>query len=150
MTESARQAVASVRGEHLILYDGVCGLCNQLNRFVLLRDSRAVFHFAPLQSTTGRSVLRRFGRNAGNLTTFYVVANYRSESPALLWKARAALFVMKTLDSGGAWLWAVRMLPNTLLDLGYDLIARSRYRVFGRSEICLMPNAEFRRRFIDV
>jgi predicted DCC family thiol-disulfide oxidoreductase YuxK len=150
MTESAQQALVPGRGEHLILYDGVCGLCNRLNRFVLLRDTRAVFDFASLQSSAGRSVLQRFGRNTEDLTTLYVVVNYHSESPALLSKARAVSFVMKTLDSGGAWSRVLRVFPNTLLDLGYDLIARNRYRIFGRSERCLMPSAEFRKRFIDV
>jgi len=149
MTESAQQALVPARAEHLILYDGVCGLCNRLNRFVLLRDTRAVFDFASLQSSAGRSLLQRFGRNTENLTTFYVVANYHSESPALLSKARAVSFVIKTLG-GGAWLRVFRVFPNTLLDLGYDLIARNRYRIFGQSESCLMPSAEFRKRFIDV
>jgi len=137
-------------GEHLILYDGVCGLCNRLNRFVLLRDTRAVFAFASLQSTTGRSVLGRFGRNGEDLTTLYVIANYRSQSPALLSKASAVAFVMKTLEGSRTWLRPFRLLPTPLLDLGYDLIARYRYRVFGRSETCLMPKEEFRARFIDV
>ena len=149
MTEPAQQVPAPARGEHLILYDGVCGLCNRLNRFVLLRDSRAVFDLASLQSATGRSVLQRFGRSTENLDTFYVVANYRSESPALLSKTRAAFFVMEILDCDGA-LRALRMFPNALLDLGYDLIAFNRYRMFGQSESCLMPSAEFMKRFIDI
>src|SRR5437660_10678298 len=84
----------ATRGEHLILYDGVCGLCNRLNAFLLTRDTRGVFDFASLQSAAGQSVLRRFDRNAEDLTTFYVVTDYRSESSALLSKAGPALFVM--------------------------------------------------------
>jgi predicted DCC family thiol-disulfide oxidoreductase YuxK len=87
----------------LVLYDGVCGLCNRLNNFVLRRDTRAVFDFASLQSAVGRSTLARFGRNPEDLNTFYLVTNYRSESPALLSKASAALFVMKKL--GDPWRW---------------------------------------------
>src|SRR5713101_9860777 len=150
MNGSTPQALAPARGEHLILYDGVCGLCNRLNRFVLLRDTRAVFDFASLQSATGRSVLQRFGRDTENLTTFYVVADYREESPTLLSKARAVLFVMKTLDIGSAWRHAFRIFPDAVLDFGYDLIARNRYRFFGQSESCLMPSTEFRKRFIDI
>jgi len=150
MNGSTPQALAPARGEHLILYDGVCGLCNRLNRFVLLRDTRAVFDFASLQSATGRSVLQRFGRDTENLTTFYVVADYREESPTLLSKGRAVLFVMKTLDIGSAWRHAFRIFPDAVLDFGYDLIARNRYRVFGQSESCLMPSAEFRERSIDI
>jgi predicted DCC family thiol-disulfide oxidoreductase YuxK len=150
MTEPVLQALVSARGEHLILYDGVCGLCNRLNQFVLRRDTRAIFDFASLQSSTARSVLQRLGGNAESLDTVYVVVNYRSESPALLSKAGAASFVMKTLGVGGPLSWAFRLLPDAWLNLGYDLIARNRYRVFGQSKNCLMPSAEFRKRFIDV
>jgi predicted DCC family thiol-disulfide oxidoreductase YuxK len=150
MTESAPQALRPAPGEHLILYDGVCGLCNRLNQFVLLRDTRAVFDFASLQSNTGRSVLQRYGRNPEALTTFYVVENYRSESPALLSKGSAVSFVMRTLEGDRWWLPAFRIVPNALLNLGYGLIARNRYRVFGRYESCPAPSAEFRERFIDV
>jgi predicted DCC family thiol-disulfide oxidoreductase YuxK len=149
MTEPVLQALVSARGEHLILYDGVCALCNRLNQFVLQCDTHAVFDFASLQSPTARSVLGRLGGNAESLDTVYVVVNYRSESPALLSKAGAASFVMKTLGIGGPLSWAFRMLPDALLNLGYDLIARNRYRVFGKSETCIMPSAEFEKRFID-
>lgn len=144
------QALLSSRGEHLVLYDGVCGLCNRLNKFVLLRDTRAIFHFASLQSAAGRTLLQRFGRNTEDWDTFLVVANYRSESPALLSKARAAFFVLKTLDVGWPWVQVLGVLPNALLNLGYRLLARNRYRLFGRVESCLMPSAEFKERFIDV
>jgi len=141
-------------GEHLLLYDGVCGLCNRLTAFVLPRDSRGLFDFASLQSATARSLLRRLGDDGaqpdGNLETFYVLKDYRSRSPALISKSRAALFVLRTL--GGPWR-AVSLLglfPTALLDIGYDLIARNRYRWFGRHETCLMPDPAYRGRFIDV
>jgi predicted DCC family thiol-disulfide oxidoreductase YuxK len=150
MTELVPQALVPARGEHLILYDGVCGLCNRLNQFVLRRDTRAVFNFASLQSPTARSVLPRLGGNAESLDTVYVIVNYRSESPALLSKAGAAAFILKTLGIRAPLSWAFRVLPDSLLNLGYDLIARNRYRVFGQSETCIMPSPEFRQRFIDM
>ena len=150
MTEQVPQALVPARGEHLILYDGVCGLCNRLNQFVLRRDTRAAFDFASLQSPTAQSVLPRLGGNAESLGTVYVVVNYRSESPVLLSKSAAASFVLKTLSIRGPLSWAFRLLPGGLLNLGYDLIARNRYRVFGQSETCMMPSAEFRQRFIDI
>ena len=137
-------------GRHLILYDGVCGLCNRLNRFVLERDAVAVFQFASLQSRLGQSILRGYGRDPDKLETLYVVVNYGSESAVLLSKSRAALFVLKTL--GGPWRLAASLgvLPHRLLDWAYDLVARHRYRVFGRYENCLMPGPEYETRFIDV
>jgi predicted DCC family thiol-disulfide oxidoreductase YuxK len=150
MSVSAWQTSISPRGEHLVLYDGGCGLCNRLNNFVLPRDTRSIFDFASLQSAVGRSVLQRFGRNPEDLNTFYLVTNYRSESPALLSKAGAALFVMKKLGDPWRWFGLLGVFPGALLDRAYDLIVRYRYRLFGRYESCLMPSAEYRKRFIDL
>ena len=150
MSGSGVGASGHGRGQHLILYDGVCGLCNRVNQFVLRRDTRADFDFASLQSPTGRSVLRQFGRDAETLTTFYIVTDYRSDSPTLLSKGRAALFVMQALNVGGIWRQILGRLPHISLDFGYELIARNRYRLFGRMNGCLLPPVEFRERFIDV
>ncbi len=150
MTGSKLDVSGRGRGEHLILYDEACGLCNGMIRFVLRRDTQAVFNFASLQSATGQSILRRFGLDTENLTTFYVVTDYRSESLSLLAKGRAALFVMSTLKIGGVWFQVLRILPRWMLDFGYELVARNRYRVFGRMDSCFSPSGEFRERFIDV
>ena len=135
-------------GDHLLLYDGVCGMCDGLIRFVLRRDSRE-FDFAALQSPAARAALTPFGGNADVLTTMYVVANYRGAAPRLLAKSRAALFVMARLG----WPWkagaVLGLLPTSVLDSLYDVVARHRYRVFGRHEQCLMPKPEVRSRFID-
>jgi predicted DCC family thiol-disulfide oxidoreductase YuxK len=137
-------------GQHLILYDGVCGLCNRLNQFVLARDPQRLFDFASLQSETGRSVVKRFGRNPDVLETFYVVADYRTGSPTLLTKAYAGLFVMRMVGPPWSGLGVLRLLPRALLDWGYDLAARFRYRLFGRYDSCLLPGPEYRSRFIDI
>jgi predicted DCC family thiol-disulfide oxidoreductase YuxK len=150
MSASSWQASIPPAGKHLVLYDGICGLCNRLNNFVLPRDSRGVFDFASLQSAVARSALQRFGRNPEDLNTFYLVTNYRSESPALLSKAGAALFVMKELGAPWRWFGIFGVFPSALLDGVYDLIARYRYRLFGRYESCLMPSAEYKKRFIDL
>jgi predicted DCC family thiol-disulfide oxidoreductase YuxK len=93
--------------------------------------------------------VQKFGRDPDRLDTFYVVSDYRSASPALLCRARAVLFVAKSL--GGPWraLAVLGVLPDAMLNPAYHLIARHRYRLFGRRESCLMPPAEYQRRFID-
>lgn len=152
MAEFAAQASATLLppvGEHLILYDGVCGFCNRMNQFVLKRDPHAVFAFASLQGAAARPVLRRWGANPEDLNTFYVVANYRSEAPELLLKATAALFVIARLGVPWRWLGFVRVLPRALLDRLYDLAARNRYRFFGKYGSCRLPSGEHRKRFID-
>lgn len=137
-------------GQHLFLYDGVCGLCNRANRFVLRHDSRAQFDFAPLQSDLARDLLQRFGRRASDLDTFFVISNYRTPAAAALSKSRAVLFLAAALG----WPWRAvtiaRLLPAALLDAGYDIVARHRYSVFGHYDSCPLPSVEHRKRFIDV
>jgi predicted DCC family thiol-disulfide oxidoreductase YuxK len=136
-------------GPHLLLYDGACGLCHGVVRNVLERDRLGVFHFASLQSPAATEQLARFSGRPSHLNTFVVIVNYRDESPAQLTKAFAALFVMTALG----WPWKaagfLRVLPVALLDRTYDLIARNRYRIFGRRESCLLPRADYQRRFLD-
>ena len=136
-------------GQHLLLYDGVCALCNGVVQFVLARDRRRRFDFASLQSPAARTVLDRFGCDPTALDTVYVVQNYRGDAATPLARAQAALFVMTELG----WPWkaanVLRVLPAALLNAAYGLVARYRYRVFGRYEQCVMPRPEFKSRFID-
>jgi predicted DCC family thiol-disulfide oxidoreductase YuxK len=150
MPEGPERSADPNAGRHLILYDGLCGLCNRLNQFVLPRDSRGTFVFASLQSRVGRELVTRFGRNPDDLDTFFVISNYRRHSARLLSKSAAALFVAGELDAPWSWLRLFGVLPSALRDWGYDLIARNRYRVFGRYESCLLPTAEYKQRFVDV
>lgn len=149
MIDSRVQPGSQPEGAHLVLYDGVCGLCDRLVQFLLTHDHRRVFNFASLQSATGQAMLERYRRDSRDLTSFYLVANYRTPDSRLFMKSDAALFVASAL----AWPWKamrlVRMVPKGIRDRLYDLVARNRYRVFGRYEQCLMPRPEFRSRFVD-
>ena len=136
-------------GQHLILYDGVCGLCNRWLRHILPRDPIGLFHFASLQSDAGRSLLQQYGRNPDLLDTIYVFVDFKSPSPEILSRARAALFVLGRLDSPWRLLALFRVLPTFVLDAGYAIIARNRYRLFGKSDYCQAPPANQRDRFID-
>ena len=136
-------------GTHLILYDGLCGLCSRLNQFVLAQDSAEDFCFASLQSAHGRGILDQFGRDPNVLDTFYVVVDCWSETPNLLAKSRAALFVARALGRPWSWLTTLDVLPDRLLDLVYDLVAKNRYRFFGRHDTCPLPSAQQARRFVD-
>ena len=94
-------------------------------------------------------MVERCGGNPHEPTSFYVVANYRTGDARMFSRSRAALFVAGEL--GWPWKAAVlmRVLPPAILDGAYDVVARSRYRVFGRYEQCLAPCPEFRSRFIE-
>jgi predicted DCC family thiol-disulfide oxidoreductase YuxK len=116
---------------------------------VLPRDPKGLFHFASLQSPTARALLTAHGKNPDVLDNMYVVEDYRGDSPPLLDRARAALFVIAHLESPWRFLRAFGVLPTFLLDAVYSIIARNRYRVFGKLDHCMMPTAEHASRFLD-
>jgi predicted DCC family thiol-disulfide oxidoreductase YuxK len=136
-------------GKHLLLYDGVCGLCSRVLQFVLAHDRRGLFRFAPLQGEIGRTLVSGWGGDPDELTTFYVCANYRTASPRVLARSDAALFIAGEIG----WPWkafaAARVLPKVLRDGVYDVVAKTRYRVFGRLDQCLVPQPEVRSRFVE-
>ena len=100
----------------MILYDGVCGLCNRLNRFTLQRDKMGIFRFAALQSDLARVLLQRQGADPVDLDTFYVALDTNTPQERLLARSQAALYVLRTL--GGPWrlLTVFGLLPTFLLD----------------------------------
>jgi predicted DCC family thiol-disulfide oxidoreductase YuxK len=134
----------------IILYDGVCGLCNGFVAFVWPRDRQRRFRFAPLQGGTARAILARHGRDATALDTVIVVVDPGAPSERLLDRSAAGLYVLAGL--GGGWRLVSRLLgwvPRPLLDLTYRLLARNRYRLFGRLDACALPGPELRERFIE-
>ena len=149
MPTSTAQSPLEAHGAHLVLYDGVCGLCNHVLQFLLEHDRRGVFSFAPLQSATGKAMVTRCGGDPEDLTSFYVVADFRTPYARTVTKSDAALFVASHL----CWPWkaacAAQVLPGPARDFLYDRVARSRYRVFGRYAQCLMPSEGVRKRFVD-
>jgi predicted DCC family thiol-disulfide oxidoreductase YuxK len=134
----------------IILYDGVCGLCNGFVAFVWPRDRARRFRFAPLQGATARSILARHGRDATALDTVIVVLDPDTPAERLLDRAAAGLHVLAGL--GGRWAVVARLLgwlPGPLLDLAYRMLATNRYRLFGRLDACPVPGPEQRERFIE-
>jgi len=137
------------RAQHLVLYDGVCGLCNRLNQFILKRDRLDRFRFAALQSSIAGDLLRRYQRDPTDLNTVYVVADYGQPTERMLRKSRAVVFVLGAL--GGVWGCArmLDFLPTAVLDVLYTFVATHRYRWFGRSEQCMLPDPRHRSKFIE-
>jgi predicted DCC family thiol-disulfide oxidoreductase YuxK len=132
----------------IILYDGVCGLCNRLNQFVLKRDRHDRVRFAALQSAFGRAALQRHGRDAGALETVCVLVPGPPPGERLLVKSDAILFILRELGGGWRLAAALNVVPRVLRDLAYDQVARTRYRVFGKLDACPLPEERHRRKFI--
>lgn len=127
----------------IIVFDGICVLCNGWVGFLLRHDHRARYRFAAMQGETGRRLLAGHGIDASDPTSFLLVENGRSYTDS-----EAIVRVLEGL--GGAWRVArmLRGLPRGLRDRAYRTLARNRYRWFGTTA-CRMPTAEQRVRFLD-
>ncbi|MDQ6653912.1 MAG: DCC1-like thiol-disulfide oxidoreductase family protein [Acidobacteriota bacterium] len=134
----------------IVLYDGVCGLCNRLNQFLLKRDIHDRFRFASLQSKFAQDLLKRHGADARDLDTVYVAIDYGQPNERLLARSDAILHVLTQLDGIWNWARAGQVLPKVLRDGIYKIVARNRYRVFGKHESCLLPEPKHRKKFLDV
>lgn len=128
----------------ILFFDGVCGLCDRLVQFVLRRDRRARFRFAALQSELAVATLRRFGKDAADLDTVYVLTG----DGRLLQKARAIFFVLGQLGLPWSLVAVFGILPTAVVDWFYDRVARNRYRIWGKRDSCRVPSADERVRFL--
>ncbi|MDX6611063.1 MAG: hypothetical protein QOD75_249 [Blastocatellia bacterium] len=133
----------------IVLYDGVCGLCNRLVQFLLKRDHHDHFRFASLQSEFADTLLKRHGLDSRDLDTFYVAINYGQSGERVLSRSDGILYVVSRLD--GIWKLAGvgRVVPKFLRDATYGMVARNRYRVFGKYESCMLPDPQHRHKFLD-
>ena len=135
----------------IILYDGVCGLCNRLIWFVIKCDRNDRFRFAALQSEFAATVLQRQGINPQSLDTMYLLLNYSQPDERLAARSDAAIQILTEL--GGIWralASIVRLLPRWFRDKAYNLIARNRYQLFGKYQTCQIPDERYRSKFLDL
>lgn len=134
----------SETGSSVLLFDGVCNLCNGFVQWVIKRDGLARFKFGPLQSPVSQALLEQAGWSGKFLDSFvYIrqgVAYDRSD---------AALRAISDLGGVYGAAKALLIFPKGLRDAVYSMIARNRYRMFGKSESCMIPTPELRARFID-
>jgi len=142
--------LSQVESNPIVLYDGICGLCNRLVQFLLKRDTHDRFRFASLQSEFANNLLTHHGLDPNDLDTVYVVKDYGQSDERLLARSDAVLFMLTQL--GGFWQVAclARALPGALRDAVYKVVARNRYRIFGKYESCMLPEAKHRAKFLDV
>ena len=133
----------------LVLYDGVCALCNGTVNFLLRRDKGDVFRFAPLQSELGREVVARHGSDPNDLDTVYLVEGYGQPDETIRKRSRAVFKALSIIGGGWKVLAVFGYIP-LLPDLGYRLVAKVRYRLFGKKDACPIPPQEHRHKFLAV
>lgn len=131
----------------IILFDGVCNLCSGVVRFVIARDPHAHFRFAALQSDAARRACAEVGATppaAVDPDTIIVIADGRA-----LERSDAALAIAARLPFPWPMFGVFRILPRALRDWLYRLVAKNRYRWFGKSDTCMVPTPELRARFLE-
>ena len=135
-----RREIESVR--RILFFDGVCGLCNWSVDFVLKRDLRGVFQFAPLQGETAQALLTRQDVNQLDSVVLWIGGlKYRKSAAVVrvLWQLGYGWLVL------GVVIW---LIPLPLRNLGYSIVARNRYQLFGKKETCRLPTPAERNRFL--
>ncbi|TGN11661.1 thiol-disulfide oxidoreductase DCC family protein [Leptospira ilyithenensis] len=130
--------------QNILLFDGVCNLCNNVVQFTIKRDRVGKFKFAALQSEAGQTLLKKFNLPKEDFDSFVLV-----QGDKFYLRSTAGLHVLKEL--GGHWriFYILILFPSFLRDFVYTLVAKSRYKIFGRTESCMMPTPELKSRFLD-
>jgi predicted DCC family thiol-disulfide oxidoreductase YuxK len=141
MTESS--ATNRWPDDDVILYDGVCVFCSRWVRFVAARDTKRQFRFTAIQSGYGARLAQALGINPDDPDTNAVV-----HGGIAFFKSDGALTVLSDLP-GWSWVRALRLVPKPLRDAVYNLVARNRYKIFGKYEECFVPDAALRARVIE-
>lgn len=127
----------------VILFDGVCNLCNGSVLFIIKRDPRSQFYFAALQSDFGNKQLKNFGLPATELNSVLLI-----KGGTLYQKSNAALEIAKHLNGLWSVLYIFKIIPPFLRDGIYTWVARNRYRWFGKKDACMIPTPELKSRFL--
>lgn len=127
----------------IILFDGVCNFCNGSVQFILKNDPVGHFRFASLQSDVGKKLLKQHGI-INDINSFVLI-----EDNKYYVKSSAALRICRNLEGPWKFLYFFRFVPRPFRNFFYDLIAKNRYKWFGKTESCMLPSPEVRNRFLD-
>jgi len=127
----------------LILFDGVCNLCNSSVQFILLRDKKDRFRFASLQSDYGQSILKQYNLPTDKFNSLALVENGK-----IYQKSTGALRIARKLKGLWPMLYGFIIVPPFIRNLVYDIIAKNRYRWFGKKEECMLPRPEWKQKFL--
>ncbi len=130
-------------GQSLVLFDGICHFCNNTVNFIINRDPEKKFVFAPLQSDLARNALDNFSENSIRIDTIILIQHNK-----IYRRSRAALEIVKQLNGLWPLCYICIAVPGFIRDLIYDLIAKNRYKWFGRLDACCLPTPEMRERFL--
>lgn len=141
MTEAQPPAIAA--GERVVLFDGVCKLCNGWAKFLIRHDRQRLFRLASVKSAQGQALLVCYGLPTERFDTMALI-----DEAGLHVRSDALLRILAQLPRPWRALACLRLIPRPLRDWCYDRIALNRYRLFGRHAVCLLPTADHAERFL--
>lgn len=127
----------------ILLFDGVCNLCNGFVQFILKRNKKRNIYFGALQSESGQRLLKEKGLPCDKFETLIVISK-----GTILKRSQAFFFLCSQLDFPWPLMGIFRIIPKFISDFVYDRIAKSRYLVFGKKDVCMMPTEAIKDRFI--
>jgi len=128
----------------IILFDGVCNLCNASVNFIIRNDPHKLFKFAPIQSEFGHEILKKAGLSYNKLETLVLIENNE-----FFLKSTAALKIAKDLKGFWKAFYVFMIIPKPVRDFIYNLVAKNRYKLFGRKKSCMIPKKEVKERFVS-
>ena len=129
----------------IILFDGVCNLCEASVQFVIKYDTKDVFRFVALQSDLGIAIVKHIGLESKNIDSIILY----EPGIAYNYKSAAALEIAKNLGGFFHFGTIFRLIPNGLRNLLYDYVAKNRYQWYGKKEYCLVPTLELKSKFLE-
>ena len=133
------------KGKKIILFDGVCNLCEASVQFVIKYDTKDVFRFVALQSDLGIAIVKHIGLESKNIDSIILY----EPGIAYNYKSTAALEIAKNLGGFFHFGTIFKLIPNGLRNLLYDYVAKNRYQWYGKKEYCLVPTLELKSKFLE-
>ncbi|HUR65326.1 MAG TPA: thiol-disulfide oxidoreductase DCC family protein [Chitinophagaceae bacterium] len=128
----------------IVLFDGVCNLCNHSVRFIIKRDRKNQFLFASLQGKTGQEILEKYNLPADEFNSFILL-----EDDNVYIRSTGALRIARRLGRGWKFLYGFIIVPKLIRDGVYNILARNRYKWFGKKDECMIPAPELKERFLE-
>ena len=128
----------------VILFDGVCNLCNRSVQFIINRDPSGIFRFAPLQSETGKNLLSKFDLPNDKFDSIILVENNE-----YYLRSTAALKILQRLGALWKIVYVFMLVPRPVRDYIYDIVARNRYKWYGKRAQCMIPSEDIKGRFLE-
>lgn len=133
------------QNKKIILFDGVCNLCDSTVQYIIKHDKKDIFRFVALQSELGKQITDYLGVDSSKTDSIILY----EPNTAYYYKAEAALRIAKELSGVVAALSVFRFLPKTITNSVYDFIAKNRYKWYGKKDACLIPTPELKAKFLD-